>query len=91
MILCDCPGLLFPQFTTTSADIVCDGVLPIDQLREYTGPTTLVTRRIPRQVLEGVYGLTIRSVGQDEGGDGNVSAEDLLVAYASELRSLLLY
>src|ERR1700749_1170207 len=41
LIICDCPGLVFPQFATTKADLVCDGVLPIDQLREYTGPITL--------------------------------------------------
>jgi len=51
---------VFPQFTTTKADLVCDGVLPIDQLREYTGPTALVVKRIPKNVLEATYGLTIK-------------------------------
>ena len=85
LVLCDCPGLVFPQFATTKAELVCDGVLPIDQMREYRGPTGLVTQRISRPVLEGVYGLSIRSRGTEEGGDGSdaVLAEDLLVAYAS--------
>lgn len=83
IMLCDCPGLVFPQFATTAADLVCDGVLPIDQLREYTGPASLVVKRVPKVVLEGVYGLTIRSKGVEEGGDGKVTAEDLLIAYAS--------
>lgn len=84
IMLCDCPGLVFPQFATTKADLVCDGVLPIDQLREHTGPTALVVKRFPKDVLEGAYGLQIKVKGEDEGGDGKVTAENFLIAYASE-------
>lgn len=84
IVLCDCPGLVFPQFATTKADLVCDGVLPIDQLREYTGPVSLIVKRIPRYVLEAIYGLQIRTRGPEEGGDGNTTAENFLVAYASQ-------
>lgn len=84
MVLCDCPGLVFPQFATTRADLVCDGVLPIDQLREYTGPISLVVKRIPREVLEAIYGLSIKTKSIEEGGDGKVTAENLLITYASE-------
>ena len=86
-MLCDCPGLVFPQFATTKAELVCDGVLPVDQLREYTGPTSLVVKRIPKALLEATYGLTIRTKSMEEGGNGKVTAEDLLIAYAGELRS----
>ncbi|KZT30765.1 P-loop containing nucleoside triphosphate hydrolase protein [Neolentinus lepideus HHB14362 ss-1] len=82
MTLCDCPGLVFPQFATTKADLTCDGVLPIDQMREYTGPVTLVAKRIPKEVLEATYGLTIKSSGVGAGGHEKVSAQDLLIAYA---------
>ncbi|KZV93783.1 putative LSG1-large-subunit GTPase [Exidia glandulosa HHB12029] len=82
MVLCDCPGLVFPQFATTKADLVCDGVLPIDQLREHTGPATLVTRRVPRDILEATYGLTLRVHAPEENVSDDVTAEDLLVAYA---------
>ncbi|CDO73000.1 hypothetical protein BN946_scf185007.g54 [Trametes cinnabarina] len=82
LVLCDCPGLVFPQFATTKADLVCDGVLPIDQMREHTGPTALVVKRIPKEVLEAIYGLSIRTKGVEEGGDGKITGSDLLVAYA---------
>nr|VWO94258.1 Beta-xylanase (EC [Ganoderma boninense] len=82
LVLCDCPGLVFPQFATTKADLVCDGVLPIDQMREYTAPTTLVVRRIPKEVLEAIYGLSIRIKSVEEGGEGKITGPDLLVAYA---------
>lgn len=82
--LCDCPGLVFPQFATTKADLVCDGVLPIDQLREHTGPTALVVKRIPKDVLEATYGLTVKVQGAEEGGNGQMTAENFLIAYASK-------
>jgi large subunit GTPase 1 len=84
MVLCDCPGLVFPQFTTTKADLVCDGVLPIDQMREHTGPIALVVNRIPKEVLEATYGLTIKVRRIDEGGEGSITVESFLIAHASE-------
>lgn len=83
IVLCDCPGLVFPQFATTKADLVCDGVLPIDQLREYTGPISLLAKRLPQEILEATYGLTIKVRGPEEGGDGSVTAENFLISYAS--------
>ncbi len=65
--LCDCPGLVFPQFVNTQADMVCDGVLPIDQMREASAPVELLVRRIPREILEGTYGIRI-DVREVEGG-----------------------
>lgn len=81
--LCDCPGLVFPQFANTKADLICDGVLPIDQLREYTAPVSLLTKRLPKEILEATYGLSIKTVGVEEGGDGSVTPENFLIAYAS--------
>lgn len=82
VVLCDCPGLVFPNFATTKADLVCNGVLPIDQLREYLGPVGLVLRRIPQPILEAIYSIQIRSKSKADGGTGEVTAEDLLAAFA---------
>ncbi|KAL2023840.1 hypothetical protein VTK56DRAFT_1107 [Thermocarpiscus australiensis] len=82
VILCDCPGLVFPNFASTKAELVCNGVLPIDQLREYSGPATLVARRIPQAYLEAVYGIQIRTRPLEEGGTGIPTGEELLSAYA---------
>ncbi|KAI0003432.1 P-loop containing nucleoside triphosphate hydrolase protein [Xylariaceae sp. FL0662B] len=82
VILCDCPGLMFPNFATTKADLVCNGVLPIDQLREYIGPVGLVTHRIPKPFLEAVYGIHIKTRPLEEGGTGTPTASELLSAYA---------
>ncbi|KAJ2754961.1 hypothetical protein GGH94_000120 [Coemansia aciculifera] len=83
VLLCDCPGLVFPTFATTQADMVCNGVLPIDQLREFTGPSALLAARIPKVVLEALYGIEIRTRPIEEGGSGLPTAEELLCAYAA--------
>ncbi|KAF7519582.1 hypothetical protein G7054_g13034 [Neopestalotiopsis clavispora] len=82
VILCDCPGLVFPNFATTNADLVCNGVLPIDQLREFTGPAALVAHRIPQPFLEAIYGIHIKTRPLEEGGTGEPTASELLSAYA---------
>ncbi|KXN85669.1 Large subunit GTPase 1 [Leucoagaricus sp. SymC.cos] len=82
IVLCDCPGLVFPQFATTKADLICDGVLPIDQMREYTAPISLVVKRVPREILEAMYGLSIKVRSKEEGGDGKITGQDFLIAYA---------
>ncbi|KAI1110919.1 hypothetical protein F5Y14DRAFT_336138 [Nemania sp. NC0429] len=82
VILCDCPGLVFPNFATTKADLVCNGVLPIDQLREFTGPAALITHRIPQPFLEAIYGIHIKTRPFEEGGTGIPTASEFLAAYA---------
>lgn len=82
VILCDCPGLVFPNFATTKAELVVNGVLSIDQLREYTGPATLVAQRIPQSFLEAVYGMRIQTRPIEEGGTGMPTGEEVLRAYA---------
>lgn len=82
VILCDCPGLVFPNFATTKAELVCAGILPIDQLREYTGPAALVAQRIPKSFLEAVYGVHIKTRAVEEGGTGVPTGEEVLRAHA---------
>jgi len=82
VILCDCPGLVFPNFATTKAELVCNGILPIDQLREFTGPAGLVAQRIPQSFFEALYGVKVHTRPQEEGGTGIPTAEEILIAYA---------
>ncbi|KAL8701442.1 MAG: hypothetical protein Q9201_004894 [Fulgogasparrea decipioides] len=82
VILCDCPGLVFPNFATTKAELVCNGILPIDQLREFTGPAGLVAQRIPQAFFEALYGVKVHTRPLEEGGTGIPTAEEILVAYA---------
>eukprot|EP00002_Diphylleia_rotans_P025361 TRINITY_DN5007_c0_g1_i3.p1 TRINITY_DN5007_c0_g1~~TRINITY_DN5007_c0_g1_i3.p1 ORF type:complete len:501 (+),score=89.01 TRINITY_DN5007_c0_g1_i3:54-1556(+) len=82
MTLCDCPGLVFPTFTTSKADLVCNGILPIDQLRDYRAPCNLVAQRIPRQVLEQTYGIVLPPPHLDENPNRPPTGTELLCAHA---------
>ncbi|TIA69255.1 hypothetical protein E3P91_03705 [Wallemia ichthyophaga] len=82
LVLCDCPGLVFPQFASTRAELVCDGVLPIDDMRDWRAPLELVARRVPQSVLEGLYGIKIDTRAVEDGGDGVPTAEELATAFA---------
>ncbi|OQR95000.1 large subunit GTPase 1 [Achlya hypogyna] len=59
IMLCDCPGLVFPSFVNSKAEMLCCGVLPISQLRDHVPPCELVARRIPRLVFESTYGIKV--------------------------------
>ena len=80
--LCDCPGLVFPSFVSTKAEMVVSGILPIDQLRDHVPPVTLVCRRIPRDVLEAVYGVNLTKPEEWEDPERPPYAEELLDAYS---------
>lgn len=59
MMLCDCPGLVFPSFVSNTADLIAAGVYPIAQMRDPFPVVNLLCRRIPRQVLNAHYGIQI--------------------------------
>ena len=59
MRLCDCPGLVFPSMANSKSELVCGGILPIDQLREFNSPIALLMQRIPRELLTAFYKIEI--------------------------------
>uniref|UniRef100_A0A3B4ZI92 Large subunit GTPase 1 homolog n=1 Tax=Stegastes partitus TaxID=144197 RepID=A0A3B4ZI92_9TELE len=75
LCLCDCPGLVMPSFVSTKAEMICSGILPIDQMRDHVPAT------IPRHVLEGTYGINIIRPREDEDPDRPPTSEELLMAY----------
>ncbi|CAI8002907.1 Large subunit GTPase 1 homolog [Geodia barretti] len=79
--LCDCPGLVFPSLVSTKAEMVVSGILPIDQMRDHTPPVSLVCHRIPRYVLERVYGIRLPQPSEGEDPSRYPTALELLSAY----------
>jgi large subunit GTPase 1 len=55
LCLCDCPGLVFPSFANSKAEMMTCGVLNIDTMRDYIGPVQLIMSRVPKEVLECQY------------------------------------
>lgn len=76
MILCDCPGLVFPNFVNDKSEMIVNGVLPIDQMKDYVGPVRIIVNRIPRTFFQDIYGLAF-----EQRADQNLIAEDLLNAF----------
>lgn len=81
LCLCDCPGLVMPSFVSTKAEMICCGILPIDQMRDHVPPISLVCQHIPRHVLEATYGINIIRPREDEDPDRTPTAEEFLTAY----------
>uniref|UniRef100_H9G8S3 Large subunit GTPase 1 homolog n=1 Tax=Anolis carolinensis TaxID=28377 RepID=H9G8S3_ANOCA len=81
LCLCDCPGLVMPSFVSTKAEMICSGILPIDQMRDHVPPVSLVCQRIPRSVLEATYGINIVRPREGEEPDRPPTSEELLTAY----------
>lgn len=81
LLLCDCPGLVMPSFVCTKADMILNGILSIDQMRDHVAPVTLLTTLIPRHVLEDLYSLLL-PVSQEAGNaDRPLTTEELLNAH----------
>ncbi|XP_034002613.1 large subunit GTPase 1 homolog [Trematomus bernacchii] len=81
LCLCDCPGLTLPSFVSTKAEMICSGILPIDQMRDHVPAISHICQAIPRHVLEGIYGFNIIRPREDEDPDRFPSSEELLMAY----------
>ncbi|KAI7795151.1 large subunit GTPase 1 homolog [Triplophysa rosa] len=81
LCLCDCPGLVMPSFVSTKAEMICCGILPIDQMRDHVPAISLVCQTIPRAVLDGTYGINIIRPREDEDPDRPPTHEELLMAY----------
>lgn len=59
LCLVDCPGLVFPSFANSKAEMYCCGVLPIQNIREYITPISLIVSRVPKEVLENHYKIKL--------------------------------
>ncbi|KAL5014479.1 hypothetical protein ScPMuIL_008749 [Solemya velum] len=81
LMLCDCPGLVFPSFVSTKADLIVNGILPIDQMTDSNSPISLICSHIPRDLLQQIYGITIPKPQEGEDPDRSPTAYELLNSY----------
>lgn len=85
LILCDCPGLVMPSFAYSRADLVVAGILSIDGMRDYLAPVGLVCERIPRHILETMYGINLPKSQNTQVNDSLnriLTPHELLAAHA---------
>ncbi|PIA59765.1 hypothetical protein AQUCO_00400573v1 [Aquilegia coerulea] len=83
LMLCDCPGLVFPSFTTSRYEMVASGVLPIDRMTEHREAVQVVANRVPRHVIEKVYNISLPKPKAYESQTRPPLAAELLRAYCS--------
>jgi len=81
--LADCPGLVFPSFSDSRAEMVAAGVLPIDRLTDVVAPIDVVARRVPRAQLESVYAMRLPRPQPHEDPKRAPTGRELLRAYAA--------
>jgi hypothetical protein len=60
LMLCDCPGLVFPSFMRSTGEMLSSGVLPINQMRDYVDPANVIASRVPMHLLNAAYGMNIK-------------------------------
>jgi large subunit GTPase 1 len=72
---------VFPNVATSKAELLLAGVLPIDQMRDHVGAMSLLSRRIPRSIIEAAYRIVL-PVSQDGSADDSPFYRDILQAYA---------
>lgn len=81
LLLCDCPGLVMPSFVCTKADMILNGILPIDQMRDHIPPITLLANLIPKYVIEDMYGIMLPEPLEEDDPESPPTAEEILNAY----------
>ncbi len=85
MMLCDCPGLVFPSFVSSTADMIAAGVYPIAQMRDHWPVVSLICNRIPREVLNAHYGIHIPVPSEHELREKGLDGKELPPPTAEEL------
>lgn len=75
LCLCDCPGLVFPNFVSSKEEMIINGILPIDQMTNHVPPVNLIASLIPKSVFETTYSIVLPET------ESNINSEQLLNAY----------
>ncbi|XP_058105262.1 GTPase LSG1-2 [Magnolia sinica] len=81
LVLCDCPGLVFPSFSSSRYEMIASGVLPIDRMTEHREAVQVVANRVTRHVLEAVYNIRLPKPKPYESQSRPPLAAELLRAY----------
>ncbi|KAK7261155.1 hypothetical protein RIF29_27460 [Crotalaria pallida] len=86
LILCDCPGLVFPSFSSSRYEMIACGVLPIDRMTEHREAVQVVADRVPRHVIEEIYKIGLPKPKPYESQSRPPLASELLRAYCASRR-----
>lgn len=82
LMLCDCPGLVFPAIGRSKAEMVASGVLPVDRLTDVRSPVGVIAARVPRQQLERVYNILLPKPKLHEPQNRPPTGAELIISFA---------
>ncbi|RWS28841.1 large subunit GTPase 1-like protein, partial [Leptotrombidium deliense] len=77
LCLCDCPGLVFPKMLSSKAEMIINGILPVDQMTDCRPPIALIVSLIPKHIFETTYSILI----PENETEKPLNAEQLLNVY----------
>ncbi|XP_020596228.1 LOW QUALITY PROTEIN: GTPase LSG1-1-like [Phalaenopsis equestris] len=81
LILCDCPGLVFPSFTSSRYEMIASGVLPVDRMTEHREAVQVVADNVSRDLLEKIYNIKLPIPKPYEPQSRPPTAAELLRSY----------
>ncbi|XVF69282.1 hypothetical protein PTKIN_Ptkin11bG0068500 [Pterospermum kingtungense] len=83
LTLCDCPGLVFPSFSSSRYEMIASGVLSIDRITEHREAVQVVANRVQRHIIEDVYKINLPKPKPYESQSRPPQASELLRAYCA--------
>ncbi|KHN17987.1 GTPase LSG1-2-like [Glycine soja] len=83
LTLCDCPGLVFPSFSSSRYKMIACGVLPIDRMTKHREAVQVVADKVPRHVIEEIYKISLPKPKPYEPQSRPPLASELLRAYCA--------
>lgn len=83
LTLCDCPGLVFPSFTSSRYEMIASGVLPIHRMTEHREAVQVVADRVSRHIIEHVYNIKLPKPKPYEPENRPPLASELLRSYCA--------
>lgn len=64
--------------------MLCAGILPVNQMRDYESPASVIASRVPLAMLEAAYGMHIRRVLDiKDNPDRPPTCHEMLCAYCA--------
>ena len=82
LTLVDGPGLVIPNFSMTKADMVLAGILPIDNLNDFTPSVDLLLSKVPFSHITAHYGIMRHLVTAARKADRKSETMQMLSALA---------
>lgn len=86
ILLCDCPGLVFPSIVSSKAEMICNGVISLNNLVNYIDPIKYILYKSSYEMLLRKYKLPLELeefTPKSSEGDYEKVARDLLQYYSA--------